>query len=153
MTYFTSLLEKRNIGQLFLTILFILYLILGFQMPAPVANTIDTLPGKIGVTVVALLLFAYSNPVLGVLGLLVAYEIVKKSAETTGSAALEMYYPTEEKKWSPFTPAHQFPYTLEQEIVKKMAPQKVSDNNDTYTFKPLVENLHDAAPAHFNGVL
>jgi hypothetical protein len=57
---------------------------------------------------VALLLFGYSNPILGVLGIMVAYHLIKASSDKTGTAALEQHYPTEEKKWSPFTAIHQF---------------------------------------------
>ena len=151
MEYLKDLFEKKHISQLLLVILFIVYLIMGYKMPEGVANMIDTPVGKIIVSLVSLLLFAYSNPILGVLGIIVAYELIKRSSIKTGSAALEEYYPTEEKKWSPFTPAHQFPYTLEQEVVKKMAPQKFNKYPAKASFKPLLDDLHDAAPANFTG--
>jgi len=117
MQYIDNLLEKRNMSQLLLVLLFIVYLVMGLKMPDAVANIIDSPAGKIIVALIALLLFGYSNPILGVLGILVAYQLIKASSEKTGMAALEQFYPTEEKKWSPFTPMHQFPYTLEQEVV------------------------------------
>ena len=123
-----KLLEKRNFSQLFLVILFIIYLVLGFKMPDQMANIIDSPLGKIVVALMALLLFGYSNPILGVLGIMVAFHLIKSSSDKTGMSALEQYYPTEEKKWSPFTPTHQFPYTLEQEVVKQMASQKFNSN-------------------------
>jgi hypothetical protein len=146
MEYINNLLEKRNMPQLVLVILFIIYLIMGYKMPDGVANMIDSTMGKVIVAVVTLLLFAYSNPILGVLGVMVAYHLVKSASEKTGMAAMEQFYPTEEKKWSPFTPAHQFPYTLEQEVVKKMASQKFNDNYVKAEYSPMLDDNYDAAP-------
>lgn len=140
-----KLLEKRNISQLVLIILFLIYLILGLKMPDSVANIIDSTIGKIVVCIAALLLFGYSNPILGVLGILVAYQLIKSSSEKTGMAALEQYYPTEEKKWSPFTPTHQFSYTLEQEVVKQMASQKFNTNFVKAPYSPVLDDTHDAS--------
>jgi len=145
MEYFNELLEKKNMPQLVLVVLFIIYLLMGYKTPDSVANMIDSTVGKIVVALFALLLFAYSNPILGVLGIFVAYQLVRGASIKTGMAALEEYYPTEEKKWSPFTPAHQFPYTLEQEMVKKMAPQKFNTNYVKATYKPTLDETYDAA--------
>lgn len=145
MEYFNELLEKKNMPQLVLVVLFIIYLLMGFKTPHSVANMIDSTVGKIVVAMFALLLFAYSNPILGVLGIFVAYQLVRSASIKTGMAGLEEYYPTEEKKWSPFTPAHQFPYTLEQEMVKKMAPQKFNTNYTKATYKPTLDDTYDAA--------
>ena len=145
MEYINNLLEKRNMSQLILAILFIIYLVMGLKMPDPVANMIDSSAGKIVVALIALLLFGYSNPILGVLGILVAYQLIKSSSERTGMAALEKYYPTEEKKWSPFTATHQFPYTLEQEVVKEMASQKFNDNFVKAPYRPMLDDTHDAS--------
>ena len=145
MEYLNELLEKKNMPQLLLVILFIIYLIIGFKIPESVATMIDSSVGKIVVALIALLLFAYSNPILGVLGVFVAFHLVKSASIKTGMAALEEYYPTEEKKWSPFNKEHQFPYTLEQEVVKKMAPQKFNTNYVKATYKPLLDDTYDAA--------
>jgi hypothetical protein len=146
MDSFSSLFDKKNMPQLVLSVLFIVYLAMGYQMPANVANAIDTTVGKIVVVVVALFLFAYSNPVLGVLALLVAYQLIQKASIKTGMAGLEQYYPTEQKKWSPYTPTHQFPYTLEQEVVKKMTTQKFNTNYVKAPYRPALDDTHDAAP-------
>ena len=145
MEYLDNLLEKKNMPQLVLVVLFIIYLVIGYKMPDPVANAVDSMPGKIIVALVALLMFAYSNPVLGVLSLLVAYHMISTASIKTGMAALEEYYPTEAKKWTPFSPTHQFPYTLEQEMVKKMTPQKFNTNYVKASYKPMLEDTYDAA--------
>ena len=146
MDYFSTLFDKKNMPQLTLSVLFVLYLVMGYQIPEGAATAIDSTIGKIIVVVIALMLFAYSNPVLGVLALLVAYQLIKSASVKTGMAGLEEYYPTEAKKWTPFTPTHQFPYTLEQEVVKNMTTQKFNTEYVKAPFRPTLDDTHDAAP-------
>jgi len=146
MDYFSTLFDKKNMPQLVLSVLFVIYLVMGYKLPEGVATMIDSTAGKIIVVLIALMLFAYSNPILGVLALLVAYQMIKGASVKTGMAGLEQYYPTQQKKWSPFTPAHQFPYTLEQEVVKNMTTQKFNTDYVKMPFRPTLDDTHDAAP-------
>lgn len=150
-----DLFQKENMGQIILIILFIIYLIMGYNTPEPIASIIDTTYGKIFVILIALVLFAFTNPVLGIIGFLVAYELIRKSSISTGTYGLDKYLPTETKKFTELTALNQFPYTLEQEVVKKMAP--IRQQNDTIqegtTFVPVLDNLYDAAPIDYMGVV
>ena len=146
MDYLNSLSDKKNMPQLLLAGLFVLYLVMDFKTPDSLAPMIDSNIGKIAVILVAIMLFAYSNPILGVLALLVAYQMIRVASIKTGMAGLEEYYPTEQKKWSPFTPAHQFPYTLEQEVVKNMTTQKFNTEYVKAPFRPTLVDTHDASP-------
>ncbi len=142
-----SLFKNDHAGQQILSILFIIYIIMGYQMPEPIAGMIDSSIGKIIIVIIAISLFAYANPIVAVLGLYVAYDLISKSTMTTGTAALEKYMPSEEKKMSEFSAYNQFPYTLEQEVVKKMAPiNKSGFLEGSASYKPMLENLHDASP-------
>jgi hypothetical protein len=146
MDYFKDLFTKKHMPELLLSALFALYLVMGYQVPNGIASMIDSTMGKIVVIVVALMLFAYSNPILGILALLVAYHLIKGASIKTGMAGLEAYYPTEAKKWSPFTSTNQFPYTLEQEMVKKMTTQKFNTEYVKPPFRPILDDTHDASP-------
>ena len=139
------MLDKKHAPQLVVGVVFLMFLLSSVQIPSGIAETIDTTPGKIIVWAISILLFYYVNPVLAVLGLVVAYELIYRSSKKTGTADLDKYYPTEQKKWSPFSPMHQFPYTLEQEMVKKMVPTRNSDEPVNVSFKPILDNTHDAA--------
>jgi hypothetical protein len=150
MDYLSNLFTKKHMPELLLSILFVIYLVIGVKMPEGVASMIDSTSGKIVVAVVALMLFAYTNPILGVLGLLVAYQLIKGASITTGMGALAAYYPTEQKKWSPYTATNQFPYTLEQEVVKNMTTQKFNTTYVKPTFSPVLENTYDASPLTTN---
>ena len=144
---FSSLLKKEHMGQLILVILFILYLIIGLKTPEPVANVIDSLVGKIVIFIIVIYLFMHANPILAVLGLFVAFDLIRRSSAATGLDALQRFAPSEKKKQSQFSAYNQFPYTLEQEVVSKMAPIMKSGSSLTpATYKPLLDNLHDATP-------
>lgn len=151
MNYLNQLLEKPYMAQLLLTIVFIIYLIMGYRLPTSLAYSLSSTTGKISVIIIALVIFAYSNPILGVVTLIVAYQLITSSSKQTGMSSLAEYYPTETRKWSPFTPTHQFPYTLEQEIVKKMTNQKYNTTYKKSPYRPVLDNLHNAANINYNG--
>jgi hypothetical protein len=51
----------------------------------------------------------------------------------------------EDKKSSFFTASNQFPYTLEEEVVKVMAPpQKVGARTYQDEYQPILDTIHDA---------
>jgi len=147
--------QKIGTGEVILAVLFIIYLIAGYKTPDSLAKLIDNPIGKIFILFIVLLLFIGFNPLLGVLGIFVAFHLISQSSVATGSFALQSYVPTEKRKYTALTQYNQFPYTLEQEVVRKMAPiptgGKVSPNESN--FSPVLDNLHDAAPIGYKGVI
>jgi hypothetical protein len=147
----SGLFKKENMGQLLLVILFIIYLIMGYKTPQIVANSVDSIVGKIFIIVIVIYLFVHANPVLAVLAMLVAFDLMRRSHISTGRDAMEKFLPSEEKKGCEmsalnFTPYNQFPYTLEQEVVNKMAPMVGNGSVTTKpSYKPVIEDLHDAS--------
>ena len=147
MDSFTELLKKEHMGEFILVILMIIYLVLGFRTPDMIANLIDNIIGKVVIVLVVIYLFMHANPILAVVAALVAFDLMRRSSETTGLGALQAYAPSEQKKMSQFTAFNQFPYTLEQEVVSKMAPIVRSGSSlSSASYKPLLDNLHDASP-------
>ena len=147
MESFSSLLKKEHMGELVLVVLFIIYLIMGSKTPEPVAGLVDTLVGKIVIFVTIIYLFMHANPILAVLALFVGFDLIRRSSMATGIDALQRFAPSEEKKASQFTAFNQFPYTLEQEVVAKMAPVMQSGSSlSQASYKPLLDNLYDASP-------
>jgi hypothetical protein len=148
MDKFSSLFKKEHTGELILVILFIIYLVMGYNTPEPLANLIDSLGGKIVIFIVVIYLFLNTNSILAVLALFVAFELIRRSSSTEMQPEeIQRYMPSEEKKTSQFTAFNQFPYTLEQEVVNKMAPiLKTGSSLHPPTYKPLLDNLYDASP-------
>ena len=147
MESYSSLFKKQHMGELVLVILFIIYLIMGYKTPEPIASMIDSIVGKIVIFIIVIYMFMHTHPVLAVLALFVAFDLIRRSSVTTGIDALQRYAPSEEKKMSQFSAFNQFPYTLEQEVVKKMAPIVRSGSTlSKPSYKPLLDNLYDASP-------
>lgn len=147
MESYSSLFKKEHMGELVLVILFIIYLIMGYKTPEPIANMIDSIVGKIVIFIIVIYMFMHTHPVLAVLALFVAFDLIRRSSVTTGIDALQRYAPSEEKKMSQFSAFNQFPYTLEQEVVKQMAPIVRSGSTlSKPSYKPLLDNLYDASP-------
>ena len=146
MDSFSSLLKKEHMGELVLVTLFIIYLIMGLRTPEPIAKLVDNMVGKVVIIFIVIYLFMKSNPILAVLAAFVAFDLIRRSTETTGLGALQKYAPSEEKKMYQFSAFNQFPYTLEQEVVSKMAPIVRSGSSLTQaSYKPVLDNLHDAS--------
>jgi hypothetical protein len=141
----TELFNKDHRGELVLLVLMILYLLLGLKTPDSIASVVDSIVGRITITLVVILLFMNANPVVAIFAALVAFDVMRRSAEVTGSSALKNYMPSEDKKSSHLTAFNQFPYTLEQEMVAKMAPLVRSGMPlNAASYKPILEDLHNA---------
>jgi hypothetical protein len=148
MELLNSLFSKKNIGQLILAILFIIFLLSNFSVPYSWAKLIDTKIGVVIIVVILILLVCYINPIVSILAVLVAYELMKRSTIMVNKNNLEDYYPVQEKKWSPFNAHHQFPYTLEQEIVNKMTTNVFHSVPSKSSYKPIVDNNYNAFSLH-----
>jgi len=154
MNTFTELFERKNIGQATLVILFLIYLIMGYPIPYSLAVLIDNIWGKTIIIIISLILFSVCNPILGIIGFFVAYKLIMSSSIETGNYGKENYIPTEEKKYAEMINNNEYPYTLEQEIVKLRAPIKKYDSDNTsYSFTPTLVDQHDAASVYYNGVI
>jgi len=149
MNSFSSLLNKEHRSQLILTIILIAYLILGLQTPQPVAFLVNNMVGKIVIFLIVIYMFLHMNPILAVISLVAAFDLIRRSSNTVYNNLLQTYIPSEENKMGQFTAFNQFPYTLEQEVVKKMAPivQSGSVLNKA-SYQPLLDNLYDASPVN-----
>ena len=156
MESFSSLFKKEHMGELVLFILFVIYLVMGYPTPEPVAVVVNSFVGKIFLFFIVFYLFLYKNPVLAVLSLFVLIDLIRRSAyyNTDMTTRIEQILNPgctdgPEMSQYPFTAYNQFPYTLEQEVVKKMAPIVQSGSVLTQaSFKPYLENDHDASPVN-----
>jgi hypothetical protein len=140
------LLKKTQSSHVVLGIIFIIYLIMGYPIPETLANMIDTIYGKIIVCVLALILLVSVNPVLGVLGLFVAFDLIRRSEMATGSSALLKFGSSEKQKMGDLTAFNQFPYTLEQEMVKIRTINKDPMIDTPPSYKPMLLATSDASP-------
>ena len=92
------------------------------------------------------------NILVGLLGIVAGYQLLTRSCIASGTFAINNYLPSEAAKVLDFSRYNDFPRTLEEEMVKKMAPIVV-DNNSSLDYKPVLDSLHDAAPVDYEGVI
>ena len=123
--------------DLLLTLVFVIYLISNAKIPLMLEKMIDTTSGNIVIIILALIVMIKFNPVVGVLGLLVAYELMRRSSISNSNILLrqnEMEVLNKELKKT----------TLEEEMVGQVKTY-VSDENTPSNIKPLLSDLHNAS--------
>mgnify|MGYP000153293955 CR=1 FL=1 len=136
---------KMNASESVLSVLFVVYFILGYPLPDALADIFDTTAGRAFLFLIVVILFASASPIVGILALLVAFDIVRRAGNESGASAIRKYVPSEAKKMSQFNTYNQFPYTLEQEMVALRTVKRESKEQGDVSFKPVLENDHNAA--------
>jgi len=127
---------------------FVLYIVFPIENPQFISNMVDTPLGMVGVLAVTLYLFFNANPLVAILYVFVAYELLRRSSKQTGKAAIQEHTPTQakkDKKMEKMNPVKK--ESLEEEIVEKMAPIGHSDPvvfSET-AFKPVAEDVGTAS--------
>lgn len=140
--------DNMAVWELVLFFVFIVYLIFPYYLPEFIANYIDSPMGYIIMLLITIVLFVYSHPLLAVLFIFVAYELLRRSSESASRVAIIKYTPSEKKRAETMAemnpPKHT---TLEEEMVHKMAPVGKSDpivyNNSS--FLPVAEKVEGAS--------
>jgi hypothetical protein len=127
---------------------FVLYIVFPIENPSFISNMVDTPLGMVGVLAVTLYLFFNANPLVAILYVFVAYELLRRSAKQTGKAAIQEHTPSQMKKdvkMQKMNPVKK--ETLEEEIVEKMAPIGHSDPVvfSESAFKPVAEDVGTAS--------
>lgn len=114
------------------------------KVPSVIANLVDTLIGRVIVIGLALSLLFVHNA-LGVVAIIFAYELIRRSEKSTGTFQLRHFLPGLTQQNTHFTAMNQFPVTLEEEMVKDMVPLVKEGPSSSSKFKPVMDNLHQAA--------
>lgn len=144
---FTKALSPLEITAL---VIFVIYIIFPFKSPAFLSGTANTPIGLVVLLVVTLYLFFYTNPILGVVYIFVAYELIRRSSLVRrGSADNYMVRssPSEVQRaieMNQMNPVRVV--TLEEDVISKMAPAQVFHENTIDSgFKPVAERVVGAS--------
>jgi hypothetical protein len=152
-----SIFNNTNYGEFVLAIVLIIYLLAGYSTPKPFSEVFNSLIGKIVMFLVVISLFLHSSPILATLVLFVCFELMRRSSSYNSQYDLfgekQLFnpisqYPIQSQQTSGhFSKHNQFPFTLEQEIVKKMVPLTNPGNSSNKpSYKPLLEDFYGASP-------
>jgi hypothetical protein len=144
----TNMMKSLSKTEMLLLAAFVIYVVAPIPVPTFLAGVFDSSLGILMLFVATLFLFFYVNPILGVVFIFVAYEILRRSAQFTGRTAILQYTPTQIKKdiqMKAMNPVKT--ETLEEEVVNKMAPVGHSDISvyTESTFKPVAEKVGSAS--------
>jgi len=148
-----NLIKAEQRHQTILAIILIIYILLNVQTPNVLAGLIDNLVGNVIVVIIAIIIFANSHPIVGILAAVAAYELIKRSSVSTGTNAIRNYVESEKSKVEDFNRYNDFPVTLEEEVVAKMAPLVENNDPPRSDFKPVLDDQHDAAGIDYEGVI
>lgn len=145
MQNFKKLLKSNKRHELVLGVILLIYIIFQIDTPQGLALHINSVYGTIFVVVVALSLFATVNPIVAIVGILAAIELLRRSKMRIVNGELTKQLPTEDRKTFDVMSQNQFPMTLEEEIVKNRAPlvSKMSVSAAA-SYKPVLEDDNNA---------
>lgn len=140
--------KKQKPMELILGCLMILYLVAGIQLPSFLNSAFNSWIGQVIMLLVVFYIFCNSNIVLGILTLLVVLSIMMNKQFSSMNIDVSNQ-PSEETKSQQFSQYNQFPYTLEQEMVKKMVPlYSAGDSINKASYEPITNNLYDSSPVN-----
>ena len=153
-------------SQLVLGVVFFFYILLNVKTPLILATPLESIFGKVLVFAIAAVVFMKTNPVVGVLGFIVAYQMIKTASITTGRYAMKHYLPSEVNKMKDMVsfnvvePTSEdaptsistsgsgivVAATLEEEMVDRMAPLVIKGNEESnLDYKPVLDGQHGAS--------
>jgi|LakMenEpi03Aug12_release.lakeMendotaPanAssembly.Ray.scaffolds.fasta_scaffold945601_1 hypothetical protein len=135
--------EKQE--HIILAVLLIIYIVLDINLPRMFVGVVDTIYGKIVLYILAFIIFLNVNPIVGLLAFIAVYMMLKRASKQNGTFAIRNYLPSEESKVLDFSKFNDFPYTLEEEEVSRMAPIVMNHTSTGSNYKPVLDALHDAA--------
>ena len=90
-----------------------------------------------------------AHPVVGAIGAVAAYELVKRSAGMAGlgSTLMKQFAQSEQKRTGNLNSFNQFPVTVEEMIVKSKVPYTFNmsiGNLNNASYKPILGDIHEA---------
>ena len=131
-------------GQTLLFILFVIYIIFNIPTPEPIATMIDSTFGYVIIIVLFAFMAVNLNPLVTLVGIFAIYLLFKRSSISTGSLAMTKFLPSENIKTQHLSAFNQFPVTLEEEVVQRMAPLQPGPAMGPKSFTPVLNDLHNA---------
>jgi hypothetical protein len=157
MDTFNKLMRQEKQHEMVIFVLLILYIVFTPSVPPALAEYAESTIGQVVVVILAITLFLSTNPVVGILGFLAAYEFIRRASRVTGVYGIETFSPTEQKKQQVMTAMNPPPTkTLEEELVDNLVP--ISPNvdigmTDGGSFQPVLGPLYGAVAPDYEGVI
>ncbi len=145
---YMNYLNKLSLVEQILGALFIIYIVLPINAPEFISNMVDSPLGMASIFAITVFLFCSTNPIIAVLYIFVAYELLRRSSNATGKFAVVQYVPSQknkDNKMKKMNPPKK--RTLEEEMVDTLAPIGHSDLSvyTASTYSPIYEDTGGAS--------
>jgi hypothetical protein len=155
--------DKVSVLEILLLLTFVIYIIFPISTPLSIRPWIDSPIGYVSIFIITVLLFVYTSPLLGILYIFVAYELIRRSSSFTPVRETRpmdkyatQYMPThvpkpvvsqseKDSELRDLNPS--VSSTLEEEMVQMRAPIGRSDpvKYTESSFKPVADNTLGAS--------
>jgi hypothetical protein len=136
---------KLSTLEIIVFILFLVYLLFPLKTPGYLSPAINHPLGLLTVIILTISIFIYSSPILGVLAIIVAYELLRRSCVPKHVKHVRFDEPTQSKKDSDMKKMNPpSSTTLEESLVEKMSPMQKTQEYLVSSYKPVSENTHHA---------
>jgi len=143
------MLKSLTVLEMMLIVVLVVYIILPIRTPAFLRGVIDSPLGMLVLFCITVYLFLYANPVLAILYIFVAYELLRRSSTVAaGRSAYIQYTPSQERRDAEMVamnPPQQ--RSLEEDVVAQMAPIGKSPMGfySDSTYKPVSDKTFGAS--------
>lgn len=143
--------KKISSLELVLFALFVLYLIFPVTTPAFLIPYINTNISIGMIIILCIYLLFYMTPILGVLSIFVAYELLRRSSTglVRGKVPMVRHTPSQPKKDAEMKKMNPtVEVSLEENVIQEMAPIGKSSKLEEYvetSFKPVQEKIEGAS--------
>lgn len=131
-----------------LIIVFVLYIVFPINTPDILIGVVDSSLGMLSIFIITVYLFFYVNPIVAIVYIFVAYELIRRSSNKSNRVTIMQYTPTQKNKDAEMKAMNKsVSESLEEEIILQMAPIGRSDPNvyiDT-TFKPVADKIKEGS--------
>ena len=137
---------KLNLStlEIVLSLLIVLYLVFQMKTPSSFANFINHPMGMLVIVVLTIYLFLNVHPILGILLIIAAYELIRRSSSKTVKH-VRFEEPTQTKKDTDMQKMNPPKKTsLEEDVISKMGPIKKSTQYTNSSYKPVSQDIHSA---------
>ena len=154
LTRFPVALKSISPLELALFIVFVIYIVLPIQTPSVLVGYVDSPLGLLTMFIITIYLFTYMNPLLGIIYIFVAYEVISRTSKLRKNEVdvvhkdpvykdnnQELSYTNESVNMLPMQT------TLEEEIVAQMAPTSTIADEipNVDTFQPNLDKIAGAS--------
>ena len=142
-----KVLKKQSLTENILAVLLFIFIVFQISVPDILSPAIASLPGTVIVVLAAISLFYFTNPIIAILGLIAAYEIIVRSGGSIAPKSLNIPTPlqSERRKKQYMNSVNGFPKTLEETVVQNMVPLVSNEPIiSNLNYKPVLDSVKGA---------